>query len=294
MGRLADNVVSAPVLARYTARVDAFVSWQGSEWEVPVDHSDMDQTVMEYIEMLWSEVEPKSYASDLVAGLQHFRRLLRRQLNGGWRLLGARAKAELPARAPPLPKLVAIGLAGYVAALHRFDVGVLWLVGFHCVLRSGEMFNLRAQDVAFGPDRTTAVLSLGFTKTGKRQGAQESVTVSDAVVVRALWQLVQQRRPSEPLARLSSPGQRALFKQACRELGLEEHCFALYSIRRGGATHDFSYHGSLDRSIVRGRWSNSRTARLYITEGLAMLGEQRLSPASRDALATAATFWQPG
>eukprot|EP00959_Pyramimonas_sp_CCMP1952_P347621 7281349-Pyramimonas_sp.AAC.1 len=81
---------------------------------------------------------------------------------------------------------------------------------------------------------------------------------------------------------------------SCRPVGLEDHGFALYSIRRGGATHDFSYHGSLDRSIVRRRWSNSRTARIYITEGLAVLGEQRLLPASKDALSTAATFWQPG
>ena len=103
-----------------------------------------------------------------------------------------------------------------MAALHRFDVRVLWLVGFHCFLRSGEKFNVRARDVAFAADRTIAVLSLGFTKTGRRQGAQESVTASDAVVVRALWQLVQQRQPSEPLARFSGPRQWALFKQACR------------------------------------------------------------------------------
>eukprot|EP00959_Pyramimonas_sp_CCMP1952_P028597 599779-Pyramimonas_sp.AAC.1 len=68
---------------------------------------------MEYLEKLWAEGEPKSYANDLVAGLQHFAPRLRRRLNGSWRLLGAWAKAELPARAPPVPRAVAIGLTGY-------------------------------------------------------------------------------------------------------------------------------------------------------------------------------------
>ena len=71
-----------------------------------------------------------------------------------------------------------------------------------------------------------------------------------------------------------------------------DHEYRLYSFRRGGATYDFGHHGQLDRAIVRGRWSNSRTARLYTTEGLAMLGDQRLSPASKSALATAASFWR--
>ncbi|CAK0810274.1 unnamed protein product, partial [Prorocentrum cordatum] len=199
-----------------------------SEQEPFDDPQDVDQSVMEYLEKLWSEGEPQSFANDLVAGLRHFIPRLRRQLNGSWCLLGALARADLPARAPPLPTAVAIGLTGYAAAMYHLDVGVLWLVGFHCFLRSGEMLGLRAMGVTFADDLSNAVLNLGLAKTGKRQGATESVTVTDRVVVRALRSLVQQRRLAEPLARLSGPRQRALFRQVCVERGLRDHKCSLY------------------------------------------------------------------
>ena len=152
-----------------------------------------------------------------------------------------------------MPRAVAIGLTGYVAAMHRFDVGVVWLVGFHCFLRSGEMFGIRARDVSFARDCSSAVINLGLTKTGKRQGASESVTVSDGVVLAALRSLVQKRRPGELLASLSGPGQRAFLKKACEELGFRGCGLSLYSLRRGGATHDLGHRGFLDRTIVPGR-----------------------------------------
>ncbi len=39
------------------------------------------------------------------------------------------------------------------------------------------------------------------------------------------------------------------------------------------ATADFASHGRLDCTILRGRWSCSRTARLYIRQAEAQLGE---------------------
>ena len=52
--------------------------------------------------------------------------------------------------------------------------------------------------------------------------------------------------------------------------------FRPYSLRRGGATHWFSKHGSLDRVIVLGRWQAHRTARIYLNEGLAVMAEMAI------------------
>ena len=41
-----------------------------------------------------------------------------------------------------------------------------------------------------------------------------------------------------------------------------------YSLRRGGATEDFLYHHSFDRTADRGRWSSVKTARIYINEAM--------------------------
>ena len=39
----------------------------------------------------------------------------------------------------------------------------------------------------------------------------------------------------------------------------------------------FGRHGSLDRLLVQGRWASSKTARIYINEGLAVLAELKLA-----------------
>ena len=187
-----------------------------------------------------------------------------------------------------------MGLAGYAAVQRSYALGVLWLVGFHCCLRSGEMFALRAGDIIFGQGSNYAVLNLRLTKTGARRGAQESVTISDSIVAAHLQRVVRDLPPGQLVCSLSGPSQRQIFHEVCRELQLDEHGYGMYSFRRGGATHDFSHHGRLDRTIVRGRWSNSRTARLYITEGLAALADLRLTPPQRRLLETAANFWHPG
>ena len=55
-----------------------------------------------------------------------------------------------------------------------------------------------------------------------------------------------------------------------KELGLERMAYKPYSMRRGGATEDFREHGSMDRSLLRGRWKSAPAARQYILEGVEM------------------------
>jgi hypothetical protein len=50
-----------------------------------------------------------------------------------------------------------------------------------------------------------------------------------------------------------------------------------YSLRRGGATHYFRSSGSLDRTILRGRWLSAKSARIYIEDDFAQLSAIALS-----------------
>ena len=43
-----------------------------------------------------------------------------------------------------------------------------------------------------------------------------------------------------------------------------------YSLRRGGATAFFCHTGSLSLTLERGRWAQSGTASIYLTEGRAV------------------------
>ena len=56
-------------------------------------------------------------------------------------------------------------------------------------------------------------------------------------------------------------------------LGLNKFGFKPYSLLRGGATHHYRTFADVNATSVRGRWSNLRTARIYITDGLAKLQE---------------------
>ena len=62
-------------------------------------------------------------------------------------------------------------------------------------------------------------------------------------------------------------------------MGVERYGFRWYSLRRGGATRAFRFHGQMERVLVRGRWESSKTARIYLTDGVAALAEVSLSQA---------------
>ncbi|CAK0893795.1 unnamed protein product, partial [Prorocentrum cordatum] len=67
------------------------------------------------------------------------------------------------------------------------------------------------------------------------------------------------------------------FSRALEVLKLDAGVFSPYSLRRGGATFDFRSHGRMEKTLMRGRWQSSQTAKLYIQEGLANLAEFELT-----------------
>ena len=153
------------------------------------------------------------------------------------------------------------------------------LVGFYGMLRTGEVLSIRNQDVMVNPTNQSAVISLGLTKGGKRTGASESITLSLVDISRRLIQW-KKSTPSGSLL-ISSPYKwRKEFSLALEAVGLQAWEFRPYSLRRGGATFWFGKHGSLDRILIQGRWMAARTARTYLNEGLAVLTEIRIPPAT--------------
>ena len=117
-----------------------------------------------------------------------------------------------------------------------------------------------------------AVLSLGLTKGGARQGAAESVTLHERSILPSLWKWKQSVAASKFLT-VKPHAWRALFTKAIAALRLDDLHFRPYSLRRGGATFWFGHHGSFDKLLVQGRWAAARTARVYLNDGLAQLAD---------------------
>ena len=57
------------------------------------------------------------------------------------------------------------------------------LVGFYGLMRTGELLSLQSWQIYWNSPNHPAVINLGLTKSGKRQGAAESITLTEKHVL---------------------------------------------------------------------------------------------------------------
>ena len=291
LGSLRDLTVQPATKARYTKAVDGFLKFlKNNQVVLPKQRQQLDPLVCDYLEHLWSTGEGRALASDTVAGLQDQDAKLKGHLPGAWRLLKTWSINEVPNRAPPVPEHVVHAMAGWAFFHGHVSFGVSLLLGFYAMLRTGELLALRANHLYCDRRRSKVVVSLGFTKGGKRQGAAESCVIGYDMVVRFIQQW---KSIAAPTAGFSpSPAKwRSLFNQSLESLHLQRFDFRPYSLRRGGATWWFNRHHSLDQILLQGRWQAPKTARIYINDGLAVLAELQL-PSTLPTLAPFLTIFR--
>jgi hypothetical protein len=144
----------------------------------PTTFFQLDEMVSEFVEQLWEEGEPKSWAGDTLSGLGHFIPACKQFLTGAWRLHSAWGRAELPARALPFTALTAYALIQLAVLEGWIDTAVMLALGFHLFPRSGELFGAKAGDFQID-DNHRGVWSLPLTKRGQRIGAKESLVITD-------------------------------------------------------------------------------------------------------------------
>ena len=274
LGSLRSLAVQPATKKRYDAAMNKFFDFlKYEQMELPTQKLQMDALVADYIEHLWASGEGRALASDTVAGLQDLEPHLKGHMPTVWRLLKVWNQNELPNRAPPMPEVVVHAIAGQALLNNDPEFALSVLLGFYAMMRTGELLNVDRRHVEVSKEDGPAILSLGLTKGGRRQGAAESITVTVFDVVRRLrqWKVSSKK----PLTHSASVW-RTKFSDALNQLGLGQFEFRPYSLRRGGATFWFQKHGSFDRLLVQGRWQAAKTARVYINSGLAALAEMNL------------------
>ena len=80
---------------------------------------------------------------------------------------------------------------------------------------------------------------------------------------------------------------RRVFKSLLTAMSLQSLRLNWYSLRRGGATWFFLSTGSMERTLVRGRWQSAATARLYIQDATAEVTNLKLTKEQHELLALA-------
>ena len=245
----------------------------------------LDRHLCAYVENLWTEGDQKAWASDAISGVQHLL-MSRRCFPNAWQLVSVWSRNEMPARAPPLPASILMAMAGL--AYGDGDIGICagLLLGYHCILRTAELCGAEVGHIRLG-DELKGVIALPLTKIGQQRGATEMVTIDDQQVGHFVALAQGGMPPTAPLIRCTTAQFRRCFDGYLERLKLTHAGYRPYSIRRGGATHDFRSTGDVTHTLFRGRWASTRVARIYITDGLAVLDDISQQPSVKGRIAAA-------
>lgn len=255
----------------------------------------LDDAIGDWIETVFAKGEPLNSVAGCLSGIHHFIPSTKRHLPLSWRLFGIWRRHEVPARAPPLTSDIVFAMASWAIQGLDLSFAGLILLGFHCFLRTGELLSLTANSLLLREG--SGIVTLHVSKGGSRRRVQESVTIDDPTVYLVLEELValrkQQRQSHLPLWNASGSSFRKKFDDCLQHLMVGDLRFRPYSLRRGGATAFMQQTGSLERTLLKGRWSSISVARIYLCDALAQLPKLTCSLATKARLAHYNQFWPP-
>ena len=237
-----------------------------------------DKVISEWIQKQFEDGESITVISDAFCGLQHYCTGLKNQLGNSWRLFKVWRRVEKSQQAPPLPLGFLQALVGRALEVQDLELATCLTVGFWGMLRTGELLSLVPQQLLLG--RHDLVVRLGLTKTGLRQAVDENVLITDECTWLICETFLRLRRlagtANHPVWTRGTPAFRQAFAELIAFFQLNPS-FKPYSLRRGGATHDFRSHGLMEHTLLRGRWATTTAARQYVQEGLSALTEIRIN-----------------
>ena len=251
--------------------------WQETNLEVQTI-DDLDHAVGSWLEYIFFEGLPKSLASDGLASLQYHLPASAGRLRFSWKMVKAWQRLEPPQRVIPLSPLITQAFAGACISEGFVRVGAAMLLAFDAMLRPGELYQVRIQDITFYQHQS--VIALRDTKTGKRKGSSEMAMCGSAVANFWLRQAVRSVPHTNLLLDVSPVVFRRMFHNLVDHFQLSG-MFAIYSFRRGGATWDFLSHKSMELTLLHGRWSSTSTARIYLQDTVATVSLLQLTPLQR-------------
>ena len=253
---------------------------------------DLDQVCEEWIEFQWVSGQTLGSIGDALCGLQFYWPETKGHLRSSWKLYKNWRRIEIPTRAPPISALIVQAFIGYLVDQEAICAAFLIGLGFHAYLRTGELLSLQFRDLQLGT--STGVVTIRGGKSGLRHNIDEAVALYDSFIVQ-LGQLVRllphHRQGTDLVWPYTAANFRKVFARCVLFFGLESLEYKPYSLRRGGATHDYMKQGVLEPILLRGRWHSLAVARLYLEDGLAQLPTLCLSKTTLSHLSRHGKPW---
>ena len=154
---------------------------------------DLDAIVVEWIEAQWVAGEALTYIADCLSGLHFFWPELRGLLRQAWRMFKQWRRIETPTRAPPMTAVLARAFVARAVATGNLRFAALIAIGFHSLLRTGELLALSFKDLEISS--SCGVVSLDRSKTGWRTGSKEAIALRDRLTLQLLDVLLSAQSP---------------------------------------------------------------------------------------------------
>jgi hypothetical protein len=178
-------------------------------------------------------------------------------------------------------------------------VGILLWLGWHCLLRPGELADLLSNDIHLdlGGGETASYRNTGVTvirkpKTRKVAARRQHVLIEDPALMWILRIFLGLLGPFERLW----PFHQATFSKRLESILIFLECkgaFPAAGLRAGGATHFFLTFRNVQYLRLRGRWVVMKSLEHYIQECLSFLNEMKLTPGARVKIAQMSSALQP-
>ena len=243
--------------------------------------------VEEWIELHWTRGSTLGQIGDALCGLQFFCPEFKGALRGSWRLYKNWRRLEIPCRAPPISAQIVRAFLSFLVEKEEIAGALLVALAFHAYLRTGEALSLLFSDLQVND--STGVVTIGGGKSGLRNNMDEAIALYDKQVLKLARLAKLLPHAQAPRARIwNHSAFRKLFAQCITRFELQKLELKPYSLRRGGATHDYMVKGILEPILLRGRWHSLQVARLYLEDGLAQLPALQLPPLHQQQLDRAA------
>ena len=247
---------------------------------------DMDEKVSDWIQLCWERGDSLHLVNDALCAIHHHEPWTRKGLPQAWKVFSVWRKLESPNRAPPLTARIIDAWIMYATDHYDLEFAAMLCLGFYGLLRTGELLQTRPCDLLLGAD--SGVISLTDTKTGLRNAAKETVSITSGLAIETLKAAVAMKNSQGchkvPLWSKSGSSFRKVFAHHIKRFDLQAHAFRPYSLRRGGATALFQQTGSMEQALLKGRWASSKVAKIYLADGLSYLPSLRFSQKSKDML----------
>ena len=143
IGPLRELMMTDNMKRRYEAAVNRYFEYERvNSILAPTDYADVDTSVAQFIEQLWQEGDPRYWAEDTLSGFSKMIPSMRGCFRLSWSLVTAWQRNEPPQRCTPLTLDILLAMVGRAVFLDWHRMSLILLIGYHCVLRTAEMYRL--------------------------------------------------------------------------------------------------------------------------------------------------------